>query len=62
MDEASDRVTRVMLIHTDGFGVQMPFSALSLSQETGRPLPSHLSRQPSLMYGACDSVDFSFFT
>lgn len=36
-DEASDRVTSVMLIHADGFGVQMPFSALSLSQETGQP-------------------------
>ena len=34
-------------IHTDGLGVRMPFSALSLSKETDCPFPSLLSVHPS---------------
>lgn len=54
MDEAPPRVTGARLIHNDGFGVQMPFSALSLSWETDCPLPSLLfSVILCLWWGSC---------
>lgn len=55
----SDWVTSVILIHNDGSGVQMPFSALSLSWETDCPSPSLL--QPSLSFPLILSLNFIFY-